>query len=315
MPPEPAPVVPRSAAGSSRRRRDNRAGYVFLVPWLCGFFLLVAGPVVASAYLSLTDFSLLTSPKFIGLANYLTAFTDDPRLLRSLLVTSIYVVVSVPVRLAVALAVAVVVDRLTVGAGAFKAALYVPSLLGGSVAVAVLWRQVFGADGMVNRLLMIIGVDHPPAWVSEPRYALGTIIILAAWQFGSPMIIFLAALRQIPAEINEAAAVDGATGSRRFFSITLPLLTPIIFFNTVMQVIVAFQAFTPAYVISNGSGGPVDSTLFYSLYLYQQGFGEFRMGYASAMAWIMLGIVALVTGLLFASSRFWVFYSDSQEAR
>ena len=243
----------------------------------------------------------------------MTAFTQDSRLIKSLVVTATYVVVSVPLRLGFAMAAALLVNRVTRGAQWFKAALYLPSLLGGSVAVAVLWREVFGASGLVNQVLRLLGVSDPPAWISEPRYALGTIIILAAWQFGSPMIIFLAALRQIPAEVNEAASVDGAGGARRFFSISLPLLTPIIFFNTVMQTIVAFQAFTPAYVISNGNGGPVDSTLFYSLYLYQKGFGEFRMGYASAMAWIMLGIIGVITGLLFASSRFWVFYSDSGE--
>lgn len=276
--------------------------------------MLVLGPIIGSAYFSLTDFSLLSAPNFIGLQNYVTAFTNDPRLITSLVVTTIYVVVSVPVRLAVALGVALLVNRVTVGSKFFKAALYVPSLLGGSVAVAVLWRQVFGDRGMVNNLLGLVGVENPPAWVANPQYALGTIIILAAWQFGSPMIIFLAALRQVPAEISEAASVDGASGAGRFFRITLPLLTPIIFFNAVMQTIVAFQAFTPAYVISGGTGGPVDSTLFYSLYLYQNGFGEFRMGYASAMAWIMLGIIGIVTGLLFASSRFWVFYGD-EEAR
>lgn len=280
-----------------------------------GFFLLVLGPIVASAYFSLTDFNLLSAPKFVGWQNYVNAFTGDPRQIHALEVTIVYVFVSVPVRLIAALMLALLVNRITIGGQFFKAALYVPSLLGGSVAVAVLWRQVFGADGMVNHLLGLVGIHDAPAWVADPRYALGTIIVLAAWQFGSPMIIFLAALRQIPSDILEAAGVDGADGPRRFFSITLPLLTPIIFFNVVMQVIVAFQAFTPAYVISGGTGGPVDSTLFYSLYLYQKGFGEFHMGYASAMAWIILAIIGLITGLLFASSRWWVFYPDRQEAR
>lgn len=297
-----------------RRRRDNLAGYLFLTPWLVGFFCLVGGPVIASAYLSLTDFSLLAAPKFIGVANYVEAFAHDARYLASLSVTLIYVFVSVPLRLAVALVVAVLVDKVLRGAQFFKAALYLPSLLGGSVAVAVLWRQVFGAEGMVNQVLAVLGVQGPN-WIADPRYALGTIIVLAAWQFGSPMIIFLAALHQIPTELSEAAHVDGATGPRRFFSITLPLLTPIIFFNLVMQTIVAFQAFTPAYVISGGSGGPVDSTLFYSLYLYQQGFGEFKMGYASAMAWILLAVIAVITGLLFISSKFWVFYPDAEDSK
>ncbi|MGO1926915.1 MAG: carbohydrate ABC transporter permease, partial [Brachybacterium tyrofermentans] len=200
-------------------------------------------------------------------------------------------------------------NRALRGMSFYRSVLYLPSLLGGSVGVAILWRQLFGRDGAVNSFLAIFGIDGPN-WIADPDYSLMTIIVLAVWQFGSPMIIFLAGLRNIPAELVEAAVVDGAGTIRRFLSITIPLLTPIIFFNVVMQTIVAFQAFTPSFIISNGSGGPVGSTLFYTLYLYQKAFTQFEMGYASALAWILVAIIAAFTAVAFLSSRRWVFYSD-----
>src|SRR5690606_27355694 len=182
--------------------------------------------------------------------------------------------------------------------------------IGGSVAVAVLWRTVFGADGIVNAVLGLVGIDVGRSWVGSPDTALLTLVALNVWTFGSPMIIFLAGLRQIPRSYYEAAEVDGAGPVRRFVSITVPLLTPIVFFNLILQTIFAFQSFTQAYLITGGRGGPADSTLFYTLYLYQQGFGNFEMGYASAMAWTLLVAIAVVTGLNFLLSRYWVFYSD-----
>jgi multiple sugar transport system permease protein len=191
----------------------------------------------------------------------------------------------------------------------YRSIFYLPSLLGSSVAIAILWKQIFGSDGLINQVLGLFGIQGH-GWISEPDTALSTLIVLNVWTFGAPMVIFLAGLRQIPTMYYEAAAVDGAGPLRRFRSITLPLLTPIVFFNLVLQIIHAFQAFTQAFVVSNGTGGPSDSTMFYTLYLYQRGFGNFDMGYASAMAWFLLVIIAAFTAVNFFASRYWVFYED-----
>ncbi|MCB1835835.1 MAG: sugar ABC transporter permease, partial [Geminicoccaceae bacterium] len=183
-------------------------------------------------------------------------------------------------------------------------------LLGASVAIAVLWRQLFGGEGLVNQLIHMVTGLQGPAWLTHPDYALSTLIILAIWQFGSPMIIFLAGLRQVPQDLYEAASMDGASGWRQFRKITLPLLAPVIFFNLVLQTIEAFKAFTQAYIVSGGLGGPVDATLFYSLYLYEEAFANFRMGYASALAWLLLVIIAIFTAITFATSKYWVYYED-----
>jgi multiple sugar transport system permease protein len=187
---------------------------------------------------------------------------------------------------------------------------YVPSLLGSSVAIAILWRQMFGDSGLVNAALNTIGWHSPPSWLTDPSVSIYTLIALAVWEFGSPMIIFLAGLRQIPHELYEAAQIDGAGRITQFTRVTVPLLTPLILFNLVLQMIGAFQAFTPAYIISGGTGGPVDGTLFYTLYLYQQSFGYLQMGYGAAMAWLLFVVVALFTGAIFLTSRYWVFYLE-----
>lgn len=290
--------------------RRNRAGYLFLLPWLIGFFGLTLGPTIASLVLSFTDYDLLTPPRWSGLKNYDYAFFRDSRLHNALEVTFTYVLWSVPLRLAAALGLAMVLDRSVRGVSFYRATFYLPSLLGASVAIAVLWRQIFGAEGLVNHLLMFFLGIQGPSWVSHPDYALWTLIILAIWQFGSPMIIFLAGLRQIPQDLYEAASMDGAGAIRQFFRITLPLLAPVIFFNLVLQTIEAFKAFTQAYIVSGGNGGPVDSTMFYTLYLYLEAFANFRMGYASALAWILLVIIGAFTAIAFYSSKFWVYYED-----
>jgi multiple sugar transport system permease protein len=295
----------------ARGLRRNAAAYVFMLPWLVGFFGLTVGPIVASFYLSFTRFDLLSDPRWIGLTNYLNMLQDE-RWWNSVRVTLTYVGLEVPLKLAFALAVAVLLNQGLRGMPLYRAIYYVPSLLGGSVAVAILWRQVFGSEGVVNSILHLLGVAHPPIWIVDPNFALYTLVLLGVWQFGSPMVIFLAGLRQIPRELYEAAQVDGAGRIQRFLRITLPLLTPLVFFNMVLQLIASFHAFTGAFIISNGTGGPVDRTLFYTLYLYQRGFANLKMGYASAMAWVLLAFVALFTALAFASQRYWVFYQDRQ---
>ncbi len=290
------------------QKSEERAAYLFLLPWLAGLVAITAGPMLVSLYLSFTDYNLLQAPKWIGVENF-TRMVGDERLHNSLRVTFEYVLVSVPVQLAAALALAVALNKGLKGLSFYRSVYYLPSLLGGSVAVAVLWRQIFGTDGLVNDALGLLRI-HGEGWISKPSTALGTLIILNVWTFGAPMVIFLAGLRQIPAMYYEAAAVDGASKVDQFRRITLPLLTPIIFFNLVLQIIHAFQAFTQAFVVSGGSGGPSDSTMFYTLYLYQLGFGNFQMGYASAMAWVLVLIVGAFTALNFLASRFWVFYDE-----
>jgi multiple sugar transport system permease protein len=305
-----APPAKRPARkGLTTRRREAIAGYVFILPWLIGAIGLTLGPMAASLWLSFTSYDLLSAPRWIGVQNYVNLFADD-RYLKSVQVTLIYVGISVPLKLAFALLLAMLLNRGVRGLNIYRAAYYVPSLLGASVAIAILWRQLFSSDGVVNKIFSGLGWHNPPDWLTNPHYALSTLILLAIWEFGSPMIIFLAGLRQIPREFYEAARVDGAGVIPQFFRITLPLLTPLVLFNLVLQIIGSFQAFTPAYVVSGGTGGPVDSTLFYTLYLYQQSFGNLHMGYGAAMAWILLVVIAIFTGGVFFSSRYWVFYMD-----
>lgn len=308
-------VSTREGGGRRRPRwmrlpsSDGGNAVIFLAPWFLGLFFVTLGPILASAYLSFTDYSLIAEPEWIGWANY-QQMMHDPRFFQSLRVTFTYVLISVPLQLTFALLLAIVLDRGVKGLAFYRSAYYLPSLLGGSVAVAILWRQIFGTEGLINGVLQTFGWDNPPGWVSTPDFALGTLIVLNVWTFGSPMVIFLAGLRQIPRMYYEAASVDGAGPLRQFFKITLPLLTPIIFFNLVLQVIHSFQTFTQAFIVSGGTGGPADSTLFYTLYLYMKGFGQFDMGYASALAWVLLLIVAALTALNFLVARWWVFYGD-----
>jgi len=305
------PVKERAVIPSAWSRMWNRnaPGYLFLLPWFIGFFGLTLGPIVSSLYLSFTDFDLLTAPHWNGGANYVRIFTSDPKFVQSMRVTLFFVVFSVPLKLAFALGVALLLNRGMRGLPLYRAVFYLPSLLGASVAIAVLWRKLFAGDGVVNNFLMLFGIEGP-SWISNPRFSLWTLIALSVWQFGSPMIIFLAGLRQIPQDMYEAASLDGASKWRMFWKITLPLLTPVVFFNAIIQTIEAFKSFTPAFIISGGTGNPINSTLFYTLYLYQEAFGFFRMGYASALAWVLLVIVALFTAFSFLTSKYWVHYDD-----
>jgi multiple sugar transport system permease protein len=245
----------------------------------------------------------------VGAANYTRIFTGDPKFAASMRVTLFFVIFSVPLKLAFALAVALLLNRGMKGLPLYRAVFYLPSLLGASVAIAVLWRQLFSGTGVVNQALAVFGIQGP-AWISNPNYSLWTLVVLSVWQFGSPMIIFLAGLRQIPQDMYEAASLDGASKWRQFWKITLPLLTPVVFFNVIIQTIEGFKSFTPAFIISGGTGNPINSTLFYTLYLYQEAFSFFRMGYASALAWILLLIVGAFTAFSFFTSKYWVHYDD-----
>lgn len=294
-----------------RRIRENLAGYLFLSPWCLGIVLLTLGPMLASLYLSFTDYNLFDPPKWIGLENYQNMFSDD-RWVKSVEVTLKYVLIATPLKLAVALGVALLLARPRRAQGFYRSAFYAPSLIGASVSVGIMWRALFSDDAIVDRTLRLFGLNVG-GWVGDPNWAMYTLVVLAAWQFGAPMVIFLAGLKQVPRELYEAAEVDGAGAWRRFRSVTLPMISPVVFFNLLLETIHAFQVFTSAYVVSNGKGGPGSSTLFYTLYLYEQGFTKLRMGYASAMAWMLLLGVGLITAVLFKTSRSWVFYGEEAQ--
>ncbi len=295
----------------SGERQENLVGYLFIAPWLIGFFAFTLIPVLASLYLAFTDYDILTAPTWVGWENFQRMFFADPRFWKAVKATFKFVFIAVPLRLVFAMAVAMLLNTWRKGVSVYRAVYYAPSVVGGSVAIAVMWRQIFGSEGVVNALTALYDIP-PTIWLGDPETAIWTLIILAVWQFGSPMLIFLAGLRQIPTELYEAAEIDGAGGWSRFFSITLPMLSPIILFNLVMQTISGFMVFTQAFIVT--SGGPLDTTLFYSLYLYTRAFSDFQMGYASAMAWVLLLIVAFFTALVFKTSSSWVFYETKEGA-
>lgn len=288
--------------------KNNWVGYFFIGPWLIGLLTLSAIPMGTSLYLTFTSYDMFSSPQWVGVDNFVR-MAEDAKYLNSVKTTLTYVFYGVPLQLLFALGVALMLNKGIRGVKIYRAVYYVPSLFGGSVAIAILWRKLFGGDGLVNNFLAFFGIEGKN-WISSPDTAIYTLIILTIWQFGAAMVIFLAGLKQVPVELYESAKIDGAGKVRQFYNITLPLITPIIFFNLIMQIIAAFQAFTPAYIVSGGTGGPLDSTLFYTLYLYQKGFTHFQMGYASAMAWILLITIASITALVFISARKWVYYQE-----
>ena len=297
--------------------RRNTVPYMFLLPWLVGFLVLTAYPMVMSLYLSFTNYNIMkpNDTQWIGIGNFVRMFTADPKFYKSLEVTLTYVLVSVPLKLFFALMIAIMMNQKLRAVSFYRAVYYVPTLLGGSVAIAVLWKKLFSKNGIINMIIASFGVANMkdlPGWISNPKYALGTLILLSVWQFGSSMIIFLAGLKQIPQDYYDAASIDGANTLQQFGYVTIPQLTPVILFNLVMQMISAFQAFTQAYIISGGKGDPINSTLFYTLHLYNEGFYYHDMGYASAMAWVLLIIIAVFTLGIFRTSDSWVTYGAGE---
>ncbi|WP_104803173.1 carbohydrate ABC transporter permease [Blautia marasmi] len=285
--------------------KEKTAGIVFCLPFIIGFLVFLIIPMGISFYYSLCDYDILSPPEFVGLKNYIDMFTNDEVFWHSIKATLYFALVSVPLRLIFALLVAMILVKPTKATGFYRAAYYLPSIIGGSVAVAILWKRMFAPDGVVNSILGMLGIDTNFAWLSDTRTAIWTLILLAVWQFGSSMLIFLSALKQIPKSLYEAADVDGASKVTKFFRVTLPLLTPTIFFNLVMQMINGFLAFTQSLIITQGK--PMDTTLFYAVYMYQQSFSFSKSGYASAMAWVMLGIIAVITFVLFKTKKYWVY--------
>jgi oligogalacturonide transport system permease protein len=298
--------------GRSRRKRKSNADYqyiglLFIAPWILGFLFFQLFPLLSSLYYSMTNYDMIRKPVFTGLHNYIQAFSSDMKFQKSLLVTFAYVAISVPLKLMVALGIAMLLNMKTRFIAFFRTLYYLPSILGASVAVAVLWRFLFTKQGYINSLLALLGITGPD-WIGDTRYALFTISLLTVWQFGSSMVLFLAGLKNVPPELYEAARIDGASRIRTFFKITFPMLSPIIFFNLVMQLIGGFQDFTPAMLITKG--GPANATYLYGMLLYENAFSYFKMGYASALSWILFVIMIAITGILFRSSATWTHYED-----
>ena len=291
-----------------KKRKVNVLGYCMIAPWLIGFLVMFLIPMCISLYYSFTDYNLLSDPNFIGIQNYVRMFTDDPNFWQAMKVTFVYVLILVPCRLAFALLVALLLNTKRKGGGLYRTLYYIPSIIGGSIAVSIVWKQLFGNDGVAMSLLSLVGIDQKLSFIGNPNTALGTLILLGVWQFGSSMLIFLAALKQVPASIYESASLDGAGGLRKFFKIPLPMISPTIFFNLILQIINGFRAFTEGYIVTNG--GPMDSTLFYVLNLYRRAFTYFDMGYSSAMAWVLVLIIACFAGIVFKSQGAWVYYES-----
>lgn len=287
---------------------DNTVGYIFSLPFIIGFLAFTLIPIAVSMYYSVTDYKLGQTPAFIGIKNYLELLKDE-RFINSVKVTLIYVVTSVPTKLIFALFVAYLLTQGRRGVTFYRSLYYVPSLIGGSIAVALVWKTIFSRKGLANTILASLGLQKL-SWLGDPKLSMGILVLMSAWQFGSSMIIFAAGLKEIPGSYYEAAEIDGANKWQRFLSITLPCLSPIILYNLVMQTITSFMAFTQAFVITQG--GPNDATNFYALYVYNHAFKWSNMGYASAMSWLMLVLISVITLILFKSSKFWVFSEADQ---
>ncbi len=284
--------------------RESVAGVLFTLPFTVGFLLFMIVPMGISLYYSFCDYNILSPPVFTGMKNFITMF-KDATFFKALRVTIFFAFVSVPLKLVFALIVAMLLLENSRMSGFYRAAYYLPSIIGGSVAVSILWKRMFAMDGVINKLLGAIGIQTSFSWLGSTKTAIWVLILLVVWQFGSSMLIFLSSLKQVPQSLYEAAEVDGASGPAKFFRITLPLLTPTIFFNLVMQTINGFLAFTQCYIITQGK--PMDSTLLYTVYMYQQSFEFHNTGYGAALAWMMLAVIGLITLFLFATKKFWVY--------
>ena len=286
-------------------------GVAYLAPYIIGLLVFTAIPFAASFYMSFTEYNLMSAPKWTGIDNYVELITDDRTFRKSLTVTLLYVFITVPLKLAFALFIAYILNYRLKGINLFRTAFYVPSILGGSIAIAVLWRYIFAQQGLVNMGLIAVGLE-PVNWFGDPTNALITITLLRCWQFGSAMVIFLAALQSIDKSLYEAAAIDNARPWHAFVYITIPLITPVIFFNLIMQIVQAFQEFNGPYIITQG--GPLKSTYFLPLYIYEEAFKKFNMGYASAIAWVLFLIIMVLTVAAFWSSKKWVYYAGDKRS-
>ncbi|MDT7837091.1 carbohydrate ABC transporter permease [Aquabacterium sp. OR-4] len=288
---------------------NRRVGFLFALPFVLGVLGFKLFPFVMSFALSFSQFEVFRPPQFVGLDNY-AQLAQDPSFHSAMGATLWFVALAVPLRVGFALLVAHVLNYKLRGIGFFRAAFYLPSILGGSIAVAVLWRFIFARNGLVNQVLAAIGLE-PVMWLADEQHAMWTIVLLFTWQFGSSMVIFLAALQNVPTSLYEAAELDGASKWQQFWRITVPLITPVIFFNLIMQLVHGFQEFNGPYMVTEG--GPLQSTYLLSLYIYEESFRYFNLGYGAAMSWVMFAVVGAFSAISFWSSRYWVFYAGEKE--
>jgi oligogalacturonide transport system permease protein len=296
--------------GLKKYRLGNRmqqyVGFLFILPWFFGFLVFKAFPLLMSLYLSFTQYKIIAPPVFNGIDNFIEIFSD-PAFYNSVKVTLTYALITIPSRMFFSLFIAFVLSSKVKGIGIFRSIYYIPSLMGGSVAVAILWTRMFMSNGLVNQFLELLSLPVVP-WLTNKGTALVVISMLHVWQFGSTMVIFLAALKGVPGELIEAALVDGASRKRIFWSITIPYITPVVFFNLIMNLIGAFQEFNSAYIIT--SGGPNQGTHLISLMIYQSAFKYMKMGYSSALSWLLFSTITILTIVLFSTSNRWVNYQD-----
>ena len=292
---------------SNKMKSKRYVGLLYIAPWLLGFLIFQLYPFIASLCYSFTDYTLLNQPQFVGLKNYLTLFTTDKQFLSTMKITGFYALLSVPLKLAFALFIAILLNAKIKGIGIYRSLYYLPSILGGSVAVSVFWRVIFMKDGMINHFIGLLGLG-PVNWLTDAKLALITLSLLQVWQFGSAMVIFLAALKGIPAELYEAASIDGSGKWNQFLHITLPQISSVVFFNLIMQSIQALQNFTSAFVITGG--GPMKRTYIIGMKLYDDAFRFYKVGYACAESWILFLVILALTLLVFKSSVAWVYYAD-----
>ena len=284
----------------------NNIGFFFIIPWLIGFLVFKLYPFASSFVLSFTDNNLFKGTTTTGIMNYLQVF-EKRQYREALIITFKYAFMTVPLKLVAALFIAYILNFKIKGVNLFRTAYYIPSILGGSVAISVLWRALFKDDGLIQQMIRLLG-GNPPSFMTDPNWALFIICLLRVWQFGSTMVIFLAALKGVPEDLYEAASIDGARKWKQFFSITVPLITPVIFYNLITQLVQAFQEFNGPFIITNG--GPRGKTTLMSILIYNSAFKAYDMGLASAMAWVLFIILMIFTALSFWSQHYWVYYSD-----
>ena len=289
------------------KTRENIAGYLFVGIWIIGFFFMTLYPFIMSIYYSMTDYNTLKGGKFIGIDNFVEMFTNDRKFWKSFWVTCKYAVVSVPLSLATSLFVAVILSKATKLTNFYRVVFYIPSLVGGGVAMSLVWKRLFATEGVINHLLGLVGIPGND-WLTDPNTALWVLLLMSLWGFGSRMLIFLAAIKNVPKELYEAATLDGASSRQQFWKITLPLITGSLFFNLINGIIGALQAFNSAFLITGG--GPLGATLFFGLHQYNTGFVKHEMGYASAMAWFLMVVISTLTAITFKSSSSWVYYQN-----
>lgn len=309
-----APPVVRQRGMSPHRRREALTGLIFVSPWLIGFLLFYAGPAVVSFFMSFTRWNIVGTPVWIGLENYREIFTADKNFWNSVIVTLRYAILYIPLMTVLSIIAALALNSQVKGVGIFRTLFYLPSIAPAIAASLIFMWILQPTYGLLNVLLSYVGINGPN-WFKNPQFALWGIVMIAMWRLGASAIIYLAGLQNIPVHLYDAADVDGANKWQKFWHVTLPMLSPILFFQVVVELIGVFQTFTPAYVVSqsNGYAGPIKELYFYMLYVYIKGWQNLQMGYASALSWILTIFILIITVLVFRSSPYWVHYEAEKK--